>query len=168
MESITDKDRKSQPSLLKTAGAERVYIEKALRPKEQMQFRVLASLLKAGDTLVIWKLSGMSYSMKDLSLKIRTLLEKGTGLICHTENRVIVPEKLLVMSKILDVLVMNDYIINRERTLEGLEAARAKGRTGGKKSSMSIAVAKKKCLLAQGMILFIKKGTKLRGDMNFD
>ena len=85
-----------------------------------------------GDTLVVWRLDRFGRSLKDLVGKMETLEEKGVGFKSLTEGIDTTTAQGRLTFHIFGALAEFERELARERTMAGLRAARARGRTGGR------------------------------------
>ena len=100
----------------------------------------LTSCLKAlrtGDTLVVWKLDRLARSLKDLVEIVQDLQDRGIGFKSLTESIDTTSSGGRLVFHIFGALAEFERDLIRERTMAGLEAARARGRKGGRKPAMS-------------------------------
>jgi DNA invertase Pin-like site-specific DNA recombinase len=106
---------------------------------ERPKLRATLNTLKVGDTLVIYKPDRVARSMKELLVVLEDDLHaKGINLhiltgICagvHRPNAASIADKMLFMVASMAAEMERDLI--RERTLDGLAAAEAQGRKGGR------------------------------------
>jgi DNA invertase Pin-like site-specific DNA recombinase len=98
------------------------------RPK----FQVMVARLRPGDTIVTESLSRLSRSMEGLIQTVETWLENGITYISLKENidfSTVTGRLLLGMLASISEFERN---MIRERAMEGLRAARARGRVGGR------------------------------------
>jgi len=143
--STSDQSIDRQTDELTAAGAERIYSEigsgkkAAIRP----QWDELLRSLRSGDTLVVTELSRLGRSTSQLSALADDLSERGIALkILNLGIDTGTPAGKLVYSIIAAVAEMErDLLI--ERTNSGLAAARARGRSGGRKREFSPAAVRK-------------------------
>ncbi len=144
--STQDQDPELQIAALKKAGCEKVFTEQASGAKRERP-ELLAALdyARSGDTIVVWKLDRLARSLKQLIETVEGLESRGVGFKSVTETiDTTTPGGKLVFT-IFAGLAEFDRSIIRERTYAGLEAARSRGRVGGRPRSVSdddIAAAK--------------------------
>lgn len=93
--------------------------------------------LREGDVVVIWKLDRIGRSLKDLVSIINRIQEKGAGLKSLNDHiDTTTPHGRLTFHLFASLAEFERDII-RERTKAGLEAARARGRKGGRPKGLS-------------------------------
>lgn len=96
--------------------------------------------LRQGDTLVVWKLDRLGRDLRHLVSVVEELTERGIGLRVLTGQGAQIdtttPAGRLVFG-IFAALAEFERELIRERTLAGLEAARARGRKGGRKFALT-------------------------------
>jgi DNA invertase Pin-like site-specific DNA recombinase len=144
--STQDQDPALQLDALKAAGCERVFTEKASgAQRERPQLQAALDYMREGDTLVIWKLDRLARSLKQLIETVEALAARGIGLRSLTEAMDTTTSGGKLIFHIFGALAEFERGVIRERTRAGLEAARARGRTGGRPPALSpddLAVAK--------------------------
>jgi DNA invertase Pin-like site-specific DNA recombinase len=105
------------------------------------------SHLRAGDTLIVWRLDRLGRSLKHLIETVTVLKEQGVAFKSLTENIDTSTATGNLVFQIFGALAEFERNLIQERTMAGLEAARARGRKGGRPrrnpSSGSVAMAKK-------------------------
>ena len=86
--STTDQSPELQLEALRRAGCERVYTECASGARDDRPelARVLGDVLRAGDTLVVWKLDRLARSLKTQIATAESLECQGIGLLSLTES----------------------------------------------------------------------------------
>jgi len=100
-----------QLDALKTAGCARMFEETASgAQRDRPQLAAALDYMRAGDTLVVWKLDRLARSTKQLIETVEGLARHDIGFRCLTQDI--------------------------ERTCAGLDAARARGRRGGRPPSL--------------------------------
>jgi DNA invertase Pin-like site-specific DNA recombinase len=133
-----DQDRSIQHAALRSAGCELIRAEKAsgARLDGRTELQVLLDFLRAGDTLVVTRIDRLARSLKDLQDIVYELKAKGVALRA-TEQPVdtgtAVGEAFLDM---LGVFAEFETNLRRERQLEGISAAKARGVYKGRKPSI--------------------------------
>lgn len=98
--------------------------------------RVLA-YARTGDTIVVWRLDRLSRSLKDLIELVTVLEGKGIGLKSLHESLDTTSSSGKLIFHIFGALAEFERTLIRERTQAGLQAARARGRTGGRPKALS-------------------------------
>lgn len=152
--STTDQNPESQHDALAAAGCSRVYVDhftgtKADRPEWT---KVRDDVLDTGDTLVITRLDRLGRSTKDLLTIAADLEARGINLVA-TEQAIdtTTPEGKLFFTMIA-AFAEFEHSMMRARTMDGLAAARARGRKGGRKSALTEAqCARIRKLYAEGL-----------------
>ncbi len=131
--STTEQTLALQSDALTTAGCSRIFTDTASgattsRPglTEAMNFA------REGDVLVVWRLDRLGRSLKHLIDTITTLNQQGIGFRSLTENIDTTTSGGKLIFHIFGALAEFERDIIRERTRAGLDAARARGRTGGR------------------------------------
>lgn len=90
------------------------------------------SHLRAGDTLVVWRLDRLGRSLRHLIDTLTDLDQRGVGFKSLTENIDTTTPGGKLIFHIFGALAEFERDLIRERTNAGLTAARARGRTGGR------------------------------------
>src|ERR671939_706989 len=88
--------------------------------------------VRAGDTLVVWKLDRLGRSLKDLITRITELNDRKIGFKSLTEQIDTTTSGGKLIFHIFGALAEFERDIIRERTQAGLAAARARGKKGGR------------------------------------
>lgn len=132
---------------LEAAGCEKLFEERiSSRKEDRPQLRAALDYCRAGDILVVWKLDRLGRSLRELIDLVNELREGGVEFRSLRESLdTTTPGGKLVFHVFGSVAEFERDII-RERTMAGLEAARARGRKGGRKPVMDpkkIALASK-------------------------
>jgi DNA invertase Pin-like site-specific DNA recombinase len=138
--STRDQQTEAQQDALVAAGVDeaRIFVEKAsTRLAQRPQLQLVRRMLRPGDTLVITKVDRLARSLLDLITIADELRAAGVTLevMSGTFNRGDpMGEAFFQMTGVFAQLE-RDLI--RQRTLEGLDAARARGRKGGRRQKLS-------------------------------
>ena len=136
--STDGQDAQLQHDALVAASCGRIYGEKISTRKASTDRPGLSAALdylRAGDTLVVWKLDRLGRSVKDVLIIADDLHERGvgvrilTGKLSGTYSPA--DEGKFFFTTMAAFAELERDIIH-ERTMAGLEAARAQGRRGGR------------------------------------
>lgn len=131
--STLDQKPALQIDALTSAGCERIFIEKASgAQRERPELKAALSYLRAGDTLVVWKLDRLARSMRQLIETVEDLQARGIELRSLTESIDTATPGGRLVFHIFGALAEFERAVIRERTSAGLQAARARGRKGGR------------------------------------
>jgi DNA invertase Pin-like site-specific DNA recombinase len=135
--STQDQDNAAQIAALKSAGCELIFEEKASGGRwERPELHRLLGQLRKGDVLVVWKLDRLSRSLKD----VLTLMEKielaSAGFQSLTEAIDTTSAGGRMMMQIVGSFAEFERAMLRERTRNGLNAARKEGRVGGRRPKL--------------------------------
>jgi DNA invertase Pin-like site-specific DNA recombinase len=136
--STDDQNLNLQRDALKKASCEQIYTDqvsgtKAKRPGLEQAL----SHLRAGDTLVVWRLDRLGRSLRHLIDTVTNLQEKGIGFKSLTESIDTTTSGGKLVFHIFGALAEFEREIIRERTKAGLTAARARGRSGGRRTALT-------------------------------
>lgn len=132
-------DHQAQLDALAGAYCREIVVETASTRGERPKLYATLARLEPGDTLVIYKPDRIARSMKELLVLLEDQLHaRGINLhilsgICaglHRPNGATIADKMLFMVAAMAAEMERDLI--RERTLDGLRAAEAQGRRGGR------------------------------------
>ena len=135
--STEDQNLDLQLDALKEAGCDRIYEDKISGSKEDREGLSKAlQIVRAGDTLVVWKLDRLGRSLQHLISVVNELKNGGVYFRSLKENLDTSSSTGKLIFHIFGALAEFERDIIRDRTLAGLAAARARGRTGGRPKSM--------------------------------
>lgn len=141
--STQDQSLDRQLDNLKEQGCERIYQEKMTGTKaSRPEYQRMLDSLREGDTLVVDSFSRLSRSTKDLLEVVEGLTQKGVFLVSLKEQLDTTTATGKLMLTMLSALSQFERDIIAERTRDGLKAARARGRMGGRPKANETAVAK--------------------------
>jgi DNA invertase Pin-like site-specific DNA recombinase len=91
---------------------------------------------REGDELVVWKLDRFGRSLKELIELVNGLNERGVEFVSLRESLDTTAPGGKLVFHVFGAVAEFERDIIRERTMAGLEAARARGRKGGRKPVM--------------------------------
>jgi len=143
--STADQDPRLQLDVLAAEDCLKIYQDVATGTKaDRPQWNSCLADLRPGDTLIIWKIDRLGRNLRDLVNIIATLETRGVGVKSLTNGIV---DTTTAHGKLVFGMfaLMAEYeaALTTERTLAGLTAARARGRTGGRKPKMTPALTHK-------------------------
>jgi DNA invertase Pin-like site-specific DNA recombinase len=142
--STQDQNPELQVDALEKAGAEQIFQEKFTGTlKERPELSQCLRTLRKGDILIVWKLDRLARSLKDLVEIVQGLQDRGVGFKSLTETIDTTSSGGRLIFHIFGALAEFERDLIRERTMAGLQAARARGRKGGRKQAMSDADIRK-------------------------
>lgn len=122
-----------QLDALKAAGCEKLFVEKASgAQRDRPELLAALDYLRAGDSLVVWKLDRLARSLKQLIETVELLESRSIGLRSLTEAIDTTTAGGKLVFHVFGALAEFERSIIRERTKAGLEAARARGKKGGR------------------------------------
>jgi DNA invertase Pin-like site-specific DNA recombinase len=126
-----------QKNALKEARCERVVVDMASSPREKRSGLDRArSQLRKGDVLVVWRLDHLGRSLKHLIELMGELERGGIGFQSLQESiNTTTPGGKLVYH-IFGALAEFERNLSRARAQTGLDAARARGRNGGRPKAL--------------------------------
>lgn len=136
--SSNDQDLTLQSQMLRAAGCEIIRSEKVSGTKRngRNELQLLLDFLRPGDTLIVTRIDRLARSIKDLQDIVYSLSQRGITLKATEQP---VDTRTAAGKAFLDMLgVFAEFETNlrRERQLEGIAAAKARGVYRGRKSSI--------------------------------
>lgn len=131
--STADQNLDRQLDNLHAAGCEKIYQEKMTGTKStRPEYQKMLDALRPGDVLVVDSFSRLSRSTKDLLEVVERLQALGVQLISLKEQLDTTTATGKLMLTMLSALSQFERDLIAERTADGLKAARARGRNGGR------------------------------------
>jgi DNA invertase Pin-like site-specific DNA recombinase len=124
-----------QRDALRNAGvsAKTLYTDKITGTKQERPgLEVALSHLREGDSLVVWRLDRLGRSLKHLIETVTSLQEQHIAFKSITENIDTSTATGQLVFHLFGALAEFERNLIKERTMAGLEAARARGRKGGR------------------------------------
>ncbi|AKJ66950.1 hypothetical protein PATSB16_05060 [Pandoraea thiooxydans] len=135
--STDDQNLDLQRDALRLAGVGSIYEEAASgKTAVRQELDHCLKALRAGDTLVVWRLDRLGRSLPDLVQIVAGLEEKGIGFESITEKIETTSAAGKLVFHVFAALAEFERNLIRERTQAGLLAARARGRSGGRKPKL--------------------------------
>jgi DNA invertase Pin-like site-specific DNA recombinase len=136
--STLDQNLDLQEVALRKAGCERIFTDIASGAQATRQgLEEGLNFMRAGDTLVIWRLDRLGRSLKRLIDLVMTLQTRDVGLWSLQERLDTSTPGGKLIFHVFGALAEFERDLIRERTMAGLAAARARGRHGGRPKAMS-------------------------------
>ena len=136
--STTDQDATLQVDALTAAGCFRVFVDTisgATTTRPELD-KVLDQL-RAGDTLVVWRLDRLGRSIRHLIDQVSGLEARGVGFRSLRETIDTNSPGGRLVFHVFAALAEFERDLIRERTFAGLASARARGRLGGRPRELS-------------------------------
>lgn len=131
--STAEQDAALQVDALQAAGCDRVFVETASGAKaDRPELARVLEQLRAGDTLLIWRLDRLGRSMPELIKITNELAGRDVGLRSLQEHIDTSTAAGNLIFHVFAALAEFERALIRERTTAGLQAARARGRHGGR------------------------------------
>lgn len=136
--STGDQDAQLQLDALTAAGCYRIFTDTASGALESRpELDKLLDQIRPGDTLVVWRLDRLGRSIRHLINHMDALQQQGIEFKSLQENIDTNSSGGRLVFNIFASLAEFERDLIRERTNAGLQAARARGRTGGRPASLS-------------------------------
>jgi DNA invertase Pin-like site-specific DNA recombinase len=127
-----------QIDALQKEGCKQIYSDKISGVKSKKpDFEKLLEYARAGDTIVVWKLDRLGRSTVQLIELIEVLKKKGIHLKSLSESVDTTSATGTLFFQFMCMLAEHERNIIRERTMAGLNSARARGRRGGRPNGLS-------------------------------
>ena len=136
--STRDQTPALQLDALRAAGCRRVFEETASgAQRDRPQLKAALDYLREGDTLVVWKLDRLARSTQQLIGTVEELARRGVGFRCLTQDIDTTTAGGRLVFTVFSAIAEFERGVIRERTMAGLQAARARGRKGGRPPALS-------------------------------
>jgi DNA invertase Pin-like site-specific DNA recombinase len=156
--STKDQDTKAQIAALESAGCELIFQEKASGGRwDRPELHRLLEQLRKNDVVVVWKLDRLSRSLKDVLTFMDKINQAGAGFRSLTEVIDTTSPGGRMMMQIVGTFAEFERAMLRERTRNGLDAARKQGRVGGRRPKLTSQQQKE-------IIHFVTSGQKTAAD----
>lgn len=136
--STTDQDPQLQLDALATAGCERIYADHASgAATARPHLDEMLAHARTEDTIIVWRLDRLGRSMKHLIELVGDWQDRGIGLRSLNEQIDTTTATGRLTCHIFSALAEFERGLLSERTQAGLQAARARGRVGGRPRALS-------------------------------
>lgn len=135
--STRDQHPEAQQDALAGAACDRIFIDKAsgkLASRPELDKALISA--REGDQIVITKLDRLGRSLKNLIELSDQLREQGVGLVVLDQGIDTSTPAGRMFFQIIGAIAEFEHAMIVERTKDGLEAARARGRKGGRKQAL--------------------------------
>ena len=127
-----------QLDALKNQGCVRIFTDKQTGTRfDRKELLEALAYLNEGDTLVVWKLDRLGRSLKQLIETVEKLKERSITLVSLTEHLDTGTATGMLFFQFIAMLAEFERNLISERTKAGLEAARARGRKGGRPPTLA-------------------------------
>lgn len=135
--STDDQHLDLQRDALQQAECGLIYEEAASgKSTDRLELEQCRKALRAGDTLVVWRLDRLGRSLSDLVQIVAELEQRGIGFESLTEKIETGSAVGKLICHVFAALAEFERGLIRERTQAGLSAARARGRKGGRRPKL--------------------------------
>ena len=127
-----------QEDALKREQCARVFTDKMSGKRfDRPEFLKMLDMARAGDVIVVWRLDRLGRSLKHLIETVTMLGERGIELRSLKENIDTTTSTGKLMFHIIGAMAEFERDVISERTQAGLDAARARGRRGGRPKAIA-------------------------------
>ena len=144
--STRDQTPALQRDALEAAGCERIFEETASGARrDRPQLAAALDWMREGDTLAVWRLDRLARSVRQLIATVGDLDKRSIGLRSLTEAIDTTTPGGRLVFHVFEALAEFERELARDRTRAGLDAARVRGRVGGRPAALdedAIAVAR--------------------------
>ena len=153
-----------QQDALKQVGCKKIIVDRVSGTvAERPGLRQIKDLVRAGDTLVVWRLDRLGRSIKDLIEWVNWLEQEGAGLRSLQEAIDTTSTGGKLTFHIFAALAEFERQLILERTHAGLRAARARGRLGGRPKALTASKQQRAVELYQEKRLAVQEICTIRG-----
>lgn len=136
--STLDQNLDAQKDALMRAGATKIFVEKITGTKaSRPELDLLRQMLRQGDTVLITRIDRLGRSAKDLLNIVSDFEAKGVNLKVIEQNIDTSTNEGKLFFTMVAAFAEFEHSMMVSRTKDGLAAARARGRVGGRKAKLS-------------------------------
>lgn len=131
-------DPQVQREALAGAGCTVIYEDAFTKGRKSAwpQWERCRETLRAGDTLVVWRLDRLGRGLSELIRVVTELAREGIGFESISDEIAMTGGEGAATYRVFAALAKSERHFVRERTHAGLSAARARGRAGGRKPKL--------------------------------
>ena len=131
--STAGQDEALQLDALQGADVDRVFVDRASGTlTERPGLTSALECARPGDSLVVWRLDRLGRSLRHLIDVVQGLQQREVAFVSLTEQIYTSTPGGRLTFHVFGALAEFEAALTRERTIAGLAAARARGRTGGR------------------------------------
>ncbi len=162
--STHDQNLELQQDALQQAGCKKIIVDRVSGTvTERPGLTQIKEILREGDTLVVWRLDRLGRSIKDLITWMSWLEQEGVDLQSLHEaiDTKSISGKLTF--HLFAALAEFEKQLIQERTQAGLQAARARGRWGGRPKALAAGKQKRAVELYEEKRLTVKEICEMMG-----
>jgi DNA invertase Pin-like site-specific DNA recombinase len=160
--STQDQTLDLQKDALEKTGCTKLFTDTASGAKaERKGLEEALAYVREGDTLVVWRLDRLGRSLNHLIETVADLNDRKIGFRSLTESIDTTTSGGKLVFHLFGALAEFERDIIRERTQAGLQAARARGRLGGRRRAKTLDTPKK---VAMAQALYADKANTV-GDI---
>src|SRR3954462_11803968 len=137
--STEDQNLDLQRNALRESGCKKIFEEKesGRAGTNRPAFEAALAYLRPEDQLVVWKVDRLGRSLREVINTAHDLQQQEVKVLSLTENVDTETATGRLMFNFLGTIAEYFLDLNRERTIEGLKAALARGRKGGRPRKLS-------------------------------
>jgi len=136
--STDDQNLALQHDALQTAGCEKFSSDQMSGAKaDRPSLKDVFEFARKGDTIVVWRLDRLGRSLKDLIALVEELENRKIGFRSLQESMDTTTSGGKLIFHLFGALAEFERTLIRERTQAGLQAARARGRKGGRRQKLT-------------------------------
>jgi DNA invertase Pin-like site-specific DNA recombinase len=147
--STEDQDLTLQIDALTKAGCKRIFEDKASGANsDRPALKKALDFARENDVIIVWRLDRLGRSLKDLLEIVHRLDESKVGLRSLSESLDTTTSGGRLIFHVFGAIAEFERSLIRERTLAGLQAAKKRGRIGGRPKSLT----KKDIKIAKAML----------------
>src|SRR3954471_4376456 len=137
--STEDQNLDLQRDALRKAGCKKIFEEKesGRAGTRRPAFEAALAYLRPEDQLVVWKVDRLGRSLREMINTAHDLQKQGVKVLSLTENVDTETATGRLMFNFLGTIAEYFVDLNRERTVEALKGALARGRKGGRQRKLT-------------------------------